>query len=152
MITLELTPEEAALVASAIRNQRVGMVNLDTPLPAYHVLTGVLERLTPRTSERDERATRSRRAADYSHRVPERDPQDLRPEQWSPDPKLVMVAPADLRFQLCSDPATNRLYVVQMLDCNGELLATFSILDEVDDEIILTDPREGAEDARRDRQ
>jgi hypothetical protein len=66
------------------------------------------------------------------------DPQDARPAAWSPNPKLVLIDPQDVRFQLSACPDTNRLYMVQMCDARGELLAQFSVLGEVDDEIILT--------------
>jgi hypothetical protein len=46
VVTLTLTTEQAALVAAACRNQRVGLVCGDAPLPSRVLLDEVIEQLT----------------------------------------------------------------------------------------------------------
>ena len=67
------------------------------------------------------------------------DPQDRRPDRWSPDPQIVTIDPADVRLQLVSHPDTNELVSVNLMDARGDLLVQMAPLVEVtDDTIILT--------------
>jgi hypothetical protein len=68
------------------------------------------------------------------------DPQDVRPDPSSPDPQIIMIDPADVRFAFLTDPRTGELDWVVMTDDRGETLVTWCVADETDDTILLTGP------------
>lgn len=66
------------------------------------------------------------------------DPEDRRPDTFSPDPQIILIDPYDIGLELISDPVTNQLVNVNLRDSRGELLLQLDGVLEAADTIILT--------------
>jgi hypothetical protein len=55
------------------------------------------------------------------------DPLDQRPSLGGPEPQIVFVDPANVRWQLVFEPEMHELQFVEMLDENGELIVRLDV-------------------------
>jgi hypothetical protein len=55
------------------------------------------------------------------------DPLDQRPSLGGPEPQIVFVDPAKVRWQFVFEPEMHELHFVEMLDENGELIVRLDV-------------------------